>query len=452
VKQGLATYSNTKFIQSINIDDALWYRKLTCYLLVFICFMDSYNIYGLFGPGKLMLYAAKAAIIALLPLFIYSKSENANRGLLFTILFIPFCWMYLADGSLMSNIGKIFLRVISVFPIFFLSDKERVFVVKNFITVFIWSLFPGLILQLLFLFGVEMPYSQFPHPNGPQKQFHNYFGLNFQLQVASLRFSAIYDEPGVVGTHGILMFFFFYDYIVGFKKLVLILSMLLSFSLFGNLLLLPVIFWHMWRRGERKKVVVIFISIALLITSLIQFIISYDFKDDKVKATIINAGISRLGFGLGESSNDVIFKGIEIDRAVEGNDVSLGIFRKNFKELNIEFFLGHYFMRDIEQRAEMPTLSILKTTYYYGILFILYYFLFLFIIIAKKDFLFFISCFLLVIATMWQRPLFFRLEYLAILLGGNAYNQLKYTNDLSRVKSRWNELVEFLNKRISSYF
>lgn len=362
-------------------------------------------------------------VLAASIIFLLADSQKKTRIMfIHFLLFLPFIWMYLFKDNIGIGIAKYIARILPVCVLFFLSEKEKYYFSLVYVKVFIFSLFPGLILQLMLLSGIDIPYTLFQHPTQEKKFFKNYYGVNFQSLVSTIRFGAIYDEPGVVGTLGGLIIFFFFRVLNRFYKTVLIISILVSFSLYGILVLIFSLLWHMFRSMKPKYIIAYLSLFVILIGFALNYISTFAGSDDLVKQSIYRGTFSRLGF---ESKEGVEWSGINLDRN-GAFEIAKEEYRKDVRELNLRFFFGQYLTHGRKERQPFDVLNLDKFIHYYGLIFMLYFFLFFVVLIPKKRFYFLLGALFVLITCLYQRPLLFRMEYMLIFLGGYSLERLVY--------------------------
>lgn len=197
-----------------------WITAILFYLLLYPYFV--WDIVGMFQW------------IVLLPLYvIFFFNADTKKDMNFFVVFILMLTFYsLCRGA--NLFGYFFDVAISII---FLAKKEFLFsVYRKFWWLYVVFMVMSLLSMVLVLSGIPLPVRSVA-PLNDLKQF-NYIVYPFWVasygyfNVGSTRFFGLFDEPGVVGTVSLIMLFIERFNLKKFGNWVILISGILSFSLF----------------------------------------------------------------------------------------------------------------------------------------------------------------------------------------------------------------------------
>lgn len=176
--------------------------------------------------------------LPLLGIFWYKQKEMNVRN---TFLFIFFAMiLLLAAACKRSNLfGVLAFFLFSIIP--FMSRAFTKATYNYFSKIYVWVLFLGLIVWVLVFLKLPIPHAVIPPMNTLKEYYFDQYPLlviphTFRITIesiyASFRFCGPFEEPGVVGTISLLMLLV-EDFNLKKKgNIVLLISGLLSFSIF----------------------------------------------------------------------------------------------------------------------------------------------------------------------------------------------------------------------------
>lgn len=367
-------------------------------------------------------YYRVAGIITLIIYICVLLNRNIKikiSNLLFTFLFA----LFLIYSSLPKEVGtlRISLLIYPLMLIFILSDdKDKVKAYNLFSLIFAYSLIPGIILAMLFLFGIE-PQWKYLEPLNPLKTgyYMQYFGaviynssfdfINFQTIT---RLHGMFDEAGVVGTMcGLLLIGNNFKTNRNPINILLLLGGILSFSLAFYLLMFYYLLASKSLRGS---------MIFILILAIIIILVGNVVFEKKI--------VDRLRIKDGWIAGDT--------RTTSSFDYEFNKFLSGSK-LDLIFGLGRSASSDLNMQGSSSWKSLVYDYGIFGFLFlgillISYYYS----MIRSKEGLFFLIAFLL---SMYQRPGIINLHYFIIFFGGlhNLKNISSYYNkNITEIKEK----------------
>jgi len=307
--------------------------------------------------------------------------------------------------------------IIMIFLFILLNKNLKLEILNNFLNIYIYFLIPSLILYILIAAGTPIEWDKLiPINNTKAAQSYLYYREYPGMIVIStlifpfgsgeiFRLSGVFDEPGVIGTLSAVLLVVFNSNLTKFKRTILIVSGMLSFSLFFFIVIILFLVYK-----KPKLFMVVFLSIVVL----------FGLFNKQVK------------------QNELVYRYI-IERLSDPSHIdnrTSQCFEENFSQmlLSNSAILGKG--QNAAQKLNCDVSSWKTIVYNHGILgfglIVIFYtsiFLHLLNKSSKKRILDFFFILLIFILAMYQRPGFntiwyFTLFYGAFLLKINANNNL----------------------------
>ncbi|MCE7069492.1 hypothetical protein LZG74_04235 [Dyadobacter sp. CY327] len=259
-------------------------RNLICINLVLIAFVDSYPVYssilfvkvGVYGLKFLNLYA-----------FLFLLFKNNYRNYILAALFLPMWWAYYNEDSLIISFQLLYSGVFPVLTFILLNDEEKYKVARWYIKVFLFLMIIGIpIFLLINIFGIPPLFSIQRGELGKGRLYDNYLLFYWSRAGVENRFSSVFDEPGVVGTIIPLILYYYRRMLTRFEYWILIITGILSFSLFFLIVFLPVLYFSNTRLLSTKQLMLrLTFSFVFIFISYVAFVfIARSTKDDPILA------------------------------------------------------------------------------------------------------------------------------------------------------------------------
>lgn len=241
--------------------------NITCWLVAILLYLSLFPYF----IWKIVPLSNWLISIPLFLLFL-SRSNIANGfGYFVSFAFIAI-WGAICGGN--NIIG---IAMITISSIIFIVD--RTFLVRvyyRYRLIFVILLSCSLIVYLLISFGINLPYHISPPP--PRNTIdYNYYIYPFYASpsvddwrnLGLNRFNALFDEPGVVGTISFIILFIEKFNLKKIGNIVLLVSGILSFSLFFYIAVVLYFLYHViW---GRTKFINKLVSGLIIILCLVQF-------------------------------------------------------------------------------------------------------------------------------------------------------------------------------------
>lgn len=241
-------YALSMLVYVLAMYDVTWLNTIPVTLLrvfiILVCLLKMFGTSSLEIPRNQLF-----PVILLLIYSVYSIVNTFSDDKFVTIRYLAF-----------------FLSMSSVF---FLTYNEKQYVLRFFTSGFVVILLISLFGWVLFLLGVNLPHSGLIlHPNGFHEYYDYYFFRASAYSVESdfPRFQSIFLEPGQLATPCIFLFFLnsFENKVFGIKNLVLLVTIILSFSLISYGLLLISFVAIAWNKGARFRVPMTLLVVVII--------------------------------------------------------------------------------------------------------------------------------------------------------------------------------------------
>jgi hypothetical protein len=395
------------------------FESLFVYVLAFVVCFDSLNVFGLLSAGQLVVNAVKMLNLALLILYLMFHYRSVERkDYLLALGLLPFFWIYVADSSnpvltpfkIISRFGPSIAFLLLPLPL-----KLRVG--KLWLNFFVLSLIPGLIIHFLKLaVGLELPVLELTNVIG--EKYSSHFLLYFFNEWNYIRFCAIYDEPGVVGTFALLFIIFWHEGTAGWKKLTLWLAGISTLS-FYFLASIPLFLLYRLLRAKRfivvGLIVVSGITLAANFDNILQSLLQREEKSQVYEDIIFHTVLTRLS--VDEKSDE----GLSLNtNRLNSDDYS---FEKFTREKPRTILLGNFLAMGSKEFGDLTGSGLGQEMFLYENGLLLYLWAWVFIVmlctlparnkpgLVAASFFFTALCF-------YQRSFLYRADFLVILYIG----------------------------------
>ena len=338
--------------------------------------------------------------------YLYGRNIDKSNWTLFMYIFAALLYFQIL------NMDKLFF-INTIIILFLLLDKEtKKLVFLYFYNAFIFTLIPGILLYLLIFLGFDIGWSSLEPNHGLKSEwghyYRNYYGLiilDSQIFPTSFgevfRFSAIYDEPGRVGTMVALLLAATKFQLNTWKSKILLISGILSFSLaFFSLMF---VFYLV------KKPIKSFLILLIFIMSIMYM------SQNSIDSPFIEKYIVE-----------------RISLAVSDPEAVNNRVNDEFTTAYINFLNSGNIMIGNGKNAYLllkAGVSTYKTLFYdYGLIgclliFLIYLFLTVFFVNTLNQFISIIPFLFVFTANIFQRPDVFTLNFFIIFIGALLYNQ-----------------------------
>jgi len=152
------------------------------------------------------------------------------------VLAVLFMILSFVNASI-SNLNFSGIIISVFFPfLFFITPEKRIRILESFKNIYIIFIFFSLLIFLsVYILRINIPYTQIQSLNVLKDYNYKVYPFLAMPNISFLllpRFPALYDEPGVVGSISILLLITFNKELNKFSYIVILLSGILSFSLF----------------------------------------------------------------------------------------------------------------------------------------------------------------------------------------------------------------------------
>ncbi|MCF0039099.1 hypothetical protein [Dyadobacter fanqingshengii] len=347
--------------------------------------------------------------------------RNSYKNYILAALIFPVWWAYYNEDSLLTSIQLLYSGIFPVLTFALLRDEERFKVAQWYIKLFIWLLIIGLPIYLIInLFDIPPLFSIQRGEVGKGRVYDNYLFFYWSRAGVENRFSSVFDEPGVVGTIIPLIMFYYRRMLSRFEFWVLIISGVLSLSLFFLIVFLPVIYFSSTRLLSTKQLAFrIAFSTVFICISYVTFVFAArSTKDDPL--------LSHRVYNRFEWQNDWIVG------VVNNRDTRIRGFESMYQGFIDESDADLYTGRGKDYMLKVyggSTLSYRVFVLERGIL-ILFYLAFLFAYFHpwRKYFIFSLISMLILMLVFFQRPSLYSINYFVLVYVGLKLFEMQAQN------------------------
>lgn len=156
------------------------------------------------------------------------------------------------------------LGIIAIIPFFFSSEKFLRGVYSAFYKIFIYTMIISFVVYILVvLFDVSLPYSRIEPLNLLKTERYYSYPFLVYLEDSAMRFCALYDEPGVVGTiAGMILLIERFDF-RKWQNIALLIMAVMSFSMYFVVICVGYIF--LYGRLQYKVLVSSLLVVAVIL-------------------------------------------------------------------------------------------------------------------------------------------------------------------------------------------
>lgn len=267
---------------TIKKDYKLDIRKAICFNLLLIAFFDSFPVYNSILAVRVFAYGLK---FLNLYAFLFLTLKNTYRNYLLAVFILPVWWAYYNEDSIFISFQLLYSGILPLLTLALLKDDERFAIARWYIKLFIFLMIVGIpIYFLINIFDIPPLFSIQRGEVGRGRLYSNYLFFYWTRAGVENRFSSVFDEPGVVGTIIPLIIFYYRRMLSTFEYVVLIISGILSFSLFFLVCFLPVMYFSNTRMLRHKQLLFrVAFSVIFILFSYVSFVFAArSTKDDPV--------------------------------------------------------------------------------------------------------------------------------------------------------------------------
>lgn len=380
-------------------------RKLICVNLVAIAFMDSFVLWNDPLPGKLFTYALK--LINIFAIVFLAEKTTLNKYI-WAIITIPLLWIVWDETSLPASLQYFYSSTLPVICFLLLRDEEQSFVARTYLKFILFLFIPGLLIYILINL-LPVPHLAYTR-SLDQRSYENYFFLYYSLAHTRFRFFSVFDEPGVVGSLAAIVVFYYRKVLSRRAYIIYVIAGILSVSLFFLLSFIPAYYFSEIRYlSLRKRVTKSLMALvaAAAFYLLIVFLLNQIRDDSLLSYALYNRFKWENGFIVGVVNNR--------DAAIIGfEDAYDSFIEKN----GLTFWLGNG-KNSVAQRFGNSGLSYRILLFEKGMLTGIYLMLLILLLHPwRKQFIFSLLSVGFLLLLLYQRPLFFKIDYFILIFTG----------------------------------
>lgn len=388
----------------------VWILSITAFIQ-----LRPYFVWSTYDNKLLTLLVPLTLIVSgvFISLFILTSNKKINGLTLSTVIFLSIVWIYIKmrgiDSISFSDFSNNFLLIVIMIGFFMLDKKDRSEVFNKFLLIFAISLMSAIIIWIFKSIGINLPWKSLQTSHVGKASlggyYQKYFGSVFLYYPNStfLRLSAMYDEPGVVGTFSAL-FLIADDF--RFKRrlrnIIILVGGILSFSMAFYVLIIVGAAIKSFNKGFFKFSII-------LVVLIIAFQVLFTMETDNIIITEVFQ--KRFKIIDGSFSGD--------NRAIQSFDYAFGEFIHG-DSVRVLFGYGNNAAANNPLMYGSYTYKML--IYDYGIIGFTIYLGWIIYATQKMDG-FNKKCILLMIVfiiSIYQRPYVITIPYIFMLFGGYA--------------------------------
>lgn len=251
--------------------------------ILLLCLLSMNFFYFNFGESPIVKFLLAIVVLLTLPV----KIESTNKIFCFTIVFIFFLYKFFR----LINVG-LFMDLLIIFPVVLLSDSVKInslnFITKSFAIIIGVSL----VAWFLYFLGIVQTHS-IMEIRGYTLEVCPFFLKSVSRVSLFPRFQGLFMEPGQLG---MICAFLIYANNYNFRSkylIVILLSLVFSFSLAAYLLFLVGFFFHIFSLNNTKKVIIY--TVFFIVLFAILFVLLSRYEDTFVYQLIIKRLINNSG-------------------------------------------------------------------------------------------------------------------------------------------------------------
>jgi len=396
------------------------FHSLFVYVLAFVVCFDSLNVFGLISIGPFIVNVFKIInFVFLLIYIIYQRHTISSKDWLLALALLPFLWVQFADSG---NPVLVPLKSISRFgptlAFILLSLDLKIRVAKIWFNFFVFSLLPGLFIHIFKLaLSVDFPTIELTNVIG--EEYSTHFFLYFFNKWNYIRYCAIYDEPGVVGTFALLFLIFWDGAMSRPKKIILWLSGIATLS-FYFLASIPLFFIYKMLQAKRYLWLIFFALCTVLLAvnaeSILQRVLQKSDQSTVYEDLVFQALLTRLTVDEKSSEGGISLK----TNRLNADTYSFETFKK---EDPMTILFGNFLTKGAKEFGDLTGSGLGQEMFLYenGVLLYLYAWFFiglLCLLPAKNNKFFIASSFFFIALCFYQRPFLYRADFMVIIYMG----------------------------------
>lgn len=396
------------------IEKSDWIREIFIYNLLLIAFFDSYAVYASILPVKLFIYGLKMINVFG---FIYLLRNNLRYKYLLVLTFIPIWWFYYDESNFLLSLQLLYSGIIPTLTFLLLKDTEQHRLIQMYIKLIIALCIIGIPIYLLInLAGIPPTFSILRGELGAGRFYDNYLLFYWTRHGVEMRFSSVFDEPGVLGT--IIPFIILYHRkaLKTWQLIFLIIIGFLTMSLFFMIVILPVLYFSNFRKLSKQKQVfnsILFIFI-IAITYYLFVLFARSTQDSGFLAL-------KVYYRFKWENNWIV-------GVVNNREAFISSFQKLYEVWNDPNTLSFYFGygKNYVHNLIGGTLSYKVIFIERGIVIILYLFMFYLLLHPwRKYFIFSAVSIVFLCLAFFQRPTIYSINYFMLIYAGLYLYDLK---------------------------
>ncbi|MDR6566557.1 hypothetical protein [Chitinophaga ginsengisegetis] len=289
-----------------------------------------------------------------------------------------------------------------------LPDDNQIYTIKIYLRLILYLFVPGIFIYILInIFNVP----HLTYVRADKREYENYYFLYYSLSTVHFRFFSIFDEPGVVGSLSAMVVMYYRKFLSKREYIAFICAGFLSFSLFF-IVTFPIIYYFSDIRyiPYQKRVKKLFTCALILVVFYFSFILAITqfINNPIIQFGIYNRFKWENGLIVGMVNNRDILPGFDESYTsfVERNEADLWL-GKGKNSVADEFGAS-----GLSYRISIYEKGILIVLYMLGLIILMHPW--------HRQFIFSLVSVIFILMLLFQRTLFFKIDYFSLLFIGSG--------------------------------
>lgn len=355
--------------------------------ILFLIMFCSIRPWFVWNKSWFLYILATIFILCRLSITNFFLMDKKNVSLLFVAFFLYFIYDLLHAESL-TILPVFFIRhIVLIFFVLLLSIEESKKLLDITIKFYSIILLLSILYYILFQLGFNLPFSYIEYfDNSTYPVFKNYYLFVLRDEISLfVRFQSIYLEPGHLGMISSFLLYLNKFCFRDWKNIVLVISIIMSFSLAAYILLLLGLCIFYVLKSKNKFKTLFFMLFLLMFLSFFSVVYSYNNSDSMMSKLIIERMMYDEQKGIAGNNRHSEEFLVYYESFLKTNKIWLGEGRENF---------------DFAEGNSSYKCFVVQ----YGIIGTLLLFLFYFLMVIYSKNYFCLGFFLLIMASFIQRP------------------------------------------------
>lgn len=218
-------------------------------------------------------------------------TKERLRLTILLVVYPFFCFFYTVNGE---NMVPALFSLLSCLIFVFLPENYQIKVFDIFYKIVLYTSAISCVLYVLYSVGINIgfkivPYYSILHSQRATADYVKFFIFAIYKSSFELRLCGIFNEPGGLGTICALLLIARYEYMKKYEKIIMLITILFTFSLAGFILIFVFYAFRMVRKNPKN---IIFIFIFVVVFLILPYI---DFGNERLNMFFDRISITETG-------------------------------------------------------------------------------------------------------------------------------------------------------------